>query len=205
MSDRSVILPQRRRGSALEKAIFAAAWEELRAVGYQRITFDSIAAHAGTSKAVLYRRWPNRFALVKTMLDARWPLLLETIPDTGSLRSDVITMLEHMNNGLGEFRPDIVWGMLADTESNDEAHEQLRQQIKQHNITVMMLVLTRAEQRTEIATSAIAERIITLPFDLARHEILLTGKPATRAAIVQIVDDVFLPLLLPTESAQHTL
>ena len=53
----------RRRGTKLEDALLDAAWEELQEVGYTRLTMEAVAARAGTSKPVLYRRWPNRARL----------------------------------------------------------------------------------------------------------------------------------------------
>jgi hypothetical protein len=47
----------RRRGDALEHALLDAAWDELQAVGYAGLTIEAVADRAGTSRAVLYRRW----------------------------------------------------------------------------------------------------------------------------------------------------
>ena len=54
----------RRRGEALESALLDAAWDELQAAGYAGLTFEAVADRAGTSRAVLYRRWRNRADLV---------------------------------------------------------------------------------------------------------------------------------------------
>jgi len=43
---------RRRRGAALDTAVLDAAWDELRAVGYPRLTLDGVAARAGTSPRV---------------------------------------------------------------------------------------------------------------------------------------------------------
>src|SRR5215472_19059285 len=90
----------RRRGSDLEDAILEAAWEELTAVGYAHLTIDAAAARAHTSKPVLYRRWPTRPELVLAALRQRGPLLSGEPPDTGSLRGDVLALLERMSAGL---------------------------------------------------------------------------------------------------------
>ena len=55
---------RRRRGSELEGALLDAAWEELQANGYAGLTYDAVAARAGTSKPALYRRWPTKADLV---------------------------------------------------------------------------------------------------------------------------------------------
>ena len=76
----------RRRGSALEAAIFAAVWAELADNGYMGLTIAGVAVRAGTSKPVLYRRWPNRARLVYAALANSHRTIVS--PDTGSLRGD---------------------------------------------------------------------------------------------------------------------
>jgi AcrR family transcriptional regulator len=200
--------PQRRRGAALEQALLGAAWEELKEVGYYNLTFDSVAARAGTSKAVLYRRWANRLELTQAAMRAHRPLLSGKTPDTGSLRGDVTALLEGMMMGLNDLQPDIVWGMLMDA-INDDAHRAyiretltndsqrtfLQRRVRETNVIAMTAVLKQAEARGDVTVDAIPLRVITLPFDLARHELLLTGRPLTHEAIIEIVDEIFLPLV----------
>jgi len=58
-------VPRRRRyGAALEEALLDAAWDELGEIGYAGFTVDAVARRAGTSRPVLYRRWPSRARLV---------------------------------------------------------------------------------------------------------------------------------------------
>jgi AcrR family transcriptional regulator len=186
---------QRRRGDALEQALFNATLEELKAVGYRRLSFDSVALRAGTSKAVLYRRWSNRQELVIAALRASRPPVPGPAPDTGSLRGDVLAVFEHIDNGWNSLPLDIGLGLLTDTASDIKLHEYILRRIKQSSAAIIIPALTRAEARGEIATSALPERVITLPFDLVRHEIVITGNPPTSAAVIQIIDDLYLPLL----------
>ncbi|MFE2418175.1 TetR-like C-terminal domain-containing protein [Streptomyces hokutonensis] len=53
----------------------------------------------------------------------------------------------------------------------------------------------RAAERGEVPTADLPERIVTLPTDLLRHEIVLSDRPVTDAALEEIVDDVLLPLV----------
>jgi AcrR family transcriptional regulator len=55
---------RRRRGEDLERAILTAAWDQLVERGYGNFTIDAVADAAGTSRSVLYRRWPDRDALI---------------------------------------------------------------------------------------------------------------------------------------------
>jgi AcrR family transcriptional regulator len=188
---------QRRRGKTLEKALLNATMDELKAAGYTKLTLDGVALRAGTSKGVLYRRFGNRHELVVAALRSFHPSLPKPAPDTGSLRGDVLALFQNIYkyNDMDGLPVDIGLGLLTDTISNPQQHEYYLTRIKQASAEMLMPALQRAEERGEINTSAIPERLITLPLDLARHEIVMTGRPATKAALVQIVDEIYLPLL----------
>src|SRR5689334_13850886 len=84
--------PRRRRGAALEQAIRDAVMDLVRESGTSAVTMEAVAARAGSSKPVLYRRWPNRTALLR---DTLVPLAKQAIPDTdtGSYRGDMLAIL----------------------------------------------------------------------------------------------------------------
>ena len=85
----------RRGAPAVEKAISDAVIAELAEVGFGRLTFEGVAARAGTGKSPLYRRWPDTTSLVIDTLDK-----LAADPAgyrrTGVLRDDVIGLTVHM-------------------------------------------------------------------------------------------------------------
>jgi hypothetical protein len=59
----------------------------------------------------------------------------------------------------------------------------------------------RAIDRGEIAAARLTPRIVSLPTDLAGHEILMTFERLSDEAIKEIVDGVFLPLVHPDRRA----
>jgi hypothetical protein len=56
-------------------------------------------------------------------------------------------------------------------------------------------IMQRGIDRGEIDPDRLTPRIVTLPIDLARHEILMTLRPLSDEVIREIVEDVFLPLV----------
>jgi AcrR family transcriptional regulator len=83
---------QRRPGgrtARVRAAVLKAALQELAAGGYASFGFEGVARRAGVHKTTLYRRWGSRENL---LLEALLELGRERvpIPDTGSLRSDLI-------------------------------------------------------------------------------------------------------------------
>jgi AcrR family transcriptional regulator len=184
----------RRRGEELESALLDAAWEELATVGFASLTMESVAARARTGVAVLYRRWPNKGDLVMAaIVHYRRTSRVET-PDTGTLRSDLLALLGDFSDGRSGFTAIMAAsfaGLQADsglTPAEVRARIIEEQPIKTHQI------YRRAHERGEIDLERIPGAVLTMPFDLMRHDLLMTLAPVPRERIVSIVDDLFLPL-----------
>jgi len=191
----------RRRGVRLQDAILDAAWAELVERGYPGLTLEGVAKRAGTSRPVLYRRWPSRTALATAALGRHIAQNPIVVPDLGSVRDEICLLLRRMSD---RARPDVirlVFDMqrdLADEHSNlADMRAHLRAQIVEPD--VMQTILGRAIDRGEIAAARLTPRIVSLPTDLARHEVLMTFEPLSDDAINEIVDEVFLPLVSPTD------
>jgi AcrR family transcriptional regulator len=184
----------RRRGEALEHALLTAAWAELLEVGYPKLTMENVAARAGTSKPVIYRRWPTKAKLVMAALAHNVPLQESDI-DTGSLRGD---LLELVDRGIKQFRRvpgDTLPGLITETFGEPDVFEQLRRRFAQDEILELIRpFLTRAVERGELRTDRCSDRVLRVPFDLLRSETLLYGMMVDDDAITEIVDDIALPL-----------
>jgi len=186
----------RRRGEALEYALLDAAWAELQAAGYAGLTMEAVADRAGTSRAVLYRRWRNRPELVLAVIRRHRPLLSGEIPDTGTLRGDVLALLRRMSSRLAEIGPETVYGLLGDYLSDAGMFARGRDQLLSISAEVMETILKRAADRGE-ARADVENRVATLPTALFRNELFLARTPPSEGTLVEIVDDVFLPLVRP--------
>ncbi|HEY4267216.1 MAG TPA: TetR/AcrR family transcriptional regulator [Galbitalea sp.] len=184
----------RRRGAALESAIHEAAWAELNERGYSGMTFESVAERAHTSKPVLYRRWPTKEAMMLAAVGYQGIMRPSAPPDTGTLRDDTIALLRNFN-----LRADGVAGLFSSLLSSYFAETgispaELRLRMFGDGQTGMQKVVDRAVERGELP-AGLPARIISLPSDLARHELLMTLKPVPDATIEEIVDLVFMPLV----------
>lgn len=186
-------LKNRRRGKELEAAILQAVREELNEQGYSNLTMDGVAERSGTSKAVLYRRWANRAEIVLAAIRERVPLPLEEVPDYGNLRDDVYGVLRSMNQNNSGVMMEAFYGLV--TEIGAMSLASLIFPEGRDNRT-MTIVLQRAVERGEVSAEAVTPRMLTLPADLARHELMLYNRPMSEQTIATIVDEVFLPLVL---------
>jgi AcrR family transcriptional regulator len=188
---------RRRHGKQLESELLAAGWEELVEVGYARLTMESIAVRARTSEAVLYRRWANKDQLVLAAIEHHRNANPVAIPDTGTLRGDLLAHLAALSEALAGFFAIAVAaafsGLRADTGlTPGQVRERVMgDQPLPHERTIYQ----RAHHRGEIDLERIPAAVLAMPFDLVRHDMLMDLKPVRPARIQSIVDDLFLPLV----------
>jgi AcrR family transcriptional regulator len=183
----------RRRGKVLEAAIFEVVLQELARSGYVRFSIERVAAGAGTSKPVIYRRWPTRARLVYAALRATRPALSLETPDTGTVRGDVMLILRRISEMVRELSPEVIFGLIA--ELLHESHSSLFAEVHERNTKIMMEILDRGVERGEIAAEKLTPRLAALPFDLVRHQLVLLQQPLSAQDIEEIIDRIFLPLV----------
>jgi AcrR family transcriptional regulator len=191
----------RRRGRELEDAILGAVLEELAETGYVNLTVEGVAARARTSRPVLHRRWPTRAELVLAALRQNHPRSDE-LTDTGAFRSDVIALLQQIRQRFAAIGPEVIWGLLAETARDPRASAVLRSQFTEtltQREELLTTLLDRAIARGEFGPDRPTARVIALPLDLIRHDILVYGE-ADEDDIISIVDEVLIPLLRESQA-----
>lgn len=188
---------RRRRGRELEGALLDAAWDALVERGYDAFTIDAVASRAGTSRPVIYRRWPTKQALVRAAIGHNGAKSRGPVPDTGTLRGDLLALLRQVNEtrvGLAVF---LGVGLAPYYRETGSSIADLREVLLGGRGGGAAQILARGLDRGEIDPAKLTPRIATLPFDLLRLHILMTLKPMPDEAIVEIVDTIFLPLVTP--------
>lgn len=180
----------RRRGEKLENAILQATWDELERTGYKNLTMDNVASKARTSKSVIYRRWNGRADLVLASLRNRIGSVEKNAPNTGNLREDVLKLLNQEKDKFlqipKKIREEIITEFLPLEKSG----------VFRVLPDLMNKILERAKDRGEIPKKPVPFRIIRLPFDLVRHELIFNQKLIEDSDLEEIIDIIFLPLVL---------
>jgi AcrR family transcriptional regulator len=189
------LVKTRRRGAELEEALLDAAWAELQEVGYAALTYDGVAARAGTSKPVLYRRWPGKVDLVLAALQHGGLFSRRELVDTGSLRGDVLRALRDFNAYRSGFMAAISVYMASINVETGLSPADLRDRLLGGRETIGRVMLERAVARGEIPARDWPDGIASLPSDLVRHDLVMSLKPLPDRRIVEIVDDIWLPLV----------
>ncbi|KAB2382253.1 TetR/AcrR family transcriptional regulator [Actinomadura montaniterrae] len=188
---------QRRRGPELEAALLDAAWDELVEAGFAKLTMESVASRAGTGIAVLYRRWANKDQLVLAALEHYRNTHPVDVPDTGTLRGDLLAALTGMGQARAAFfavtAAAAFAGLLTGTGLTPaQARDRILGDQRHSRIRT---IYQRAHDRGEIDLERIPPAVLALPFDLVRHDLLMDLEPLKPARIRSIVDELFLPLV----------
>lgn len=184
----------RRRGEALNAAIFQATLDELAEVGYAGLTMERVAERARASKASLYRRWPSRIELA---MDAVYHALPDPAspPDTGSLRGDLLATLRRNAELLAGPAGEAMRGLLSEALGDEARASRIRQNSQGATRRTMQEIANRAVARGEIEPAAITPRRLDAGPAILRHYFLFGGVPIPDEVIVGIVDEVLVPLL----------
>ncbi|WTW98465.1 TetR/AcrR family transcriptional regulator [Streptomycetaceae bacterium NBC_01309] len=185
---------ERRRGRELEEALLDAAWDELVERGYAEFTMDAVAQRAGTSRPVLYRRWPDRHHLVRAAVVHSAQRSPVEAPDTGSLRGDMIGLLRRINATRVHMATVVSIQMAGYFQETGTSPADLRDRLPTRR-GVLDDIYDRAAERGEIDPARVTDRMKTLPIDLLRQEFFLTFRPVSDDVIEEIVDTLFLPLV----------
>ncbi|WHT22463.1 TetR/AcrR family transcriptional regulator [Crossiella sp. CA-258035] len=186
----------RRRGEQLEQAILDAAWAELNEVGYSRLTIEAVAARAQTSKPVIYRRWSSRAELVLAASHRQNPVRTpHEAPDTGALRTDLLEVFTLIARR-AEMMSEMIAGVMGETFRHPEVTALLRQRLNSSPLAETMTTIVRnAAERGELAPVELTPRVLRLPIDLFRADMLLCGGTVPAETIASMVDEIYLPLL----------
>ncbi|MGM1062863.1 TetR/AcrR family transcriptional regulator [Saccharothrix sp. Mg75] len=186
----------RRRGAELEAAVLDAAWAELTEVGYARLTMEAVAARAGTSKPVIYRRWPSRAALVLAAWGSRVPVS-PTVSETGDLRGDLVGLFTMIARRADSMTNEMIAGVMGEAFRHPEVADVLRDRLttKSPLSGAVEKIVARAVGRGELPEVELPPRAVRVPLDLVRSESMTCGAPISDETIAELVDDIYLPLL----------
>lgn len=184
----------RRRGEALNAAIYRATLDELAEVGYARLTMAGIADRAGASKGSLYRRWPGRMELALDAARHAGPDPAAP-PDTGSLRGDLLAWLRSLAELLAGPAGEALRGLLGDALADAGRTRAMRDRSHGSGRQAMAEITRRAAARGEIDAAAVTGRRLDVAQAMLRQQFLFEGSPIPDAVVVEIVDEIVLPLL----------
>ena len=187
----------RRRGEALQRAIFRATLEQLGALGYAKLTMEGIAEAAGTGKAALYRRWSSKEDLV-------YAALADCLPDPAqvtareSVREDLLALLGFyrqlytLSHGAA-FR---VFKEESDLQKS-RLHAMVRGSVTEPAKAQLHQALLRGAARGEVRPQAATAQTAAIGPALMSYYCMTENPEVPDGYVEHLVDEVLLPLLRP--------
>lgn len=183
------------RGEARTVAILDAALELIGEVGYERVTMDSIAARAHASKMTMYRRWPTKSELVAEALRRHAQGDAPAVPDTGTMRGDLLaTVAEIAETLTGAHGPSLI-GLIEAIRDDAALREHVSSQVRERSHQVGREICARAISRGEAVHAERAETVLDLAFEHLFTSTLFDGAQPSRERQRSLVDAILLPLL----------
>jgi AcrR family transcriptional regulator len=183
-----------RVAGAREEQILDATVAQLLEVGYDRLTMDRVAEHARASKATLYRRWTSKQALVVDALcRSHRSAEVEEEPDTGSLRSDLVSLFSGAGGLAGKDATGLFGVVITALQIDPEFAREYRQKFLAGKVERMRRVYSRAAERGELAPGADPSLLGPALAGILLHRALVLGDPTTPQLVERVVDQIIVP------------
>jgi AcrR family transcriptional regulator len=187
----------RKRDPTRDAAILEATLDVLAEVGYGGMSMDMVAARAAAGKATIYRRWSSKEELI---LDAvahmkRNQVDLEHLPDTGTLRGDLLGLFRPQSIEEGEHRLRVMAGLVSMLSDHQGLAEAVNAAIVDPWAAAHLMMMQRAAARGEISETADIETVSRIIPSMAAYRALIQRKPFEKEFLVTLIDGVLLPAL----------
>lgn len=183
----------RKRDHTRDPEILDAALEVLAETGYDGMTVDMVAARAKAGKATVYRRWPSKADLVVDAVACMKEAELEHLPDTGTLRGDLVALIKPRAVQDSEQRLKVLAGILSMLSGNPQLSDALNAALIEPRTRANRIFLERAIVRGEIPADTDIETIAQIAPSMVAYRTLVQGKPFDCEYLVSLIDGVVLP------------
>ena len=149
------------RSQQVVKRVLDASVAELARSGYAAFRIEQVAARAAVNKTSIYRRWPNRRALVAaTVARMRRRFREVPLPDTGSLEDDLVEAFS-LRFTFGRQLEGRAWARLLAERHSPEVEAIIGAAIRDRGGEWRAMV-TRAVDRGELPAGTDAELLLEL-------------------------------------------
>ncbi|WP_375400453.1 TetR/AcrR family transcriptional regulator [uncultured Amnibacterium sp.] len=195
----------RKRDHTRDPEILDAAIEVLAESGYDGMTIDMVAARAKAGKATLYRRWPSKAELVIEAVACmkRSEFSLDDLPDTGTLRGDLVAMLRPHSLEDAERKLQVMGGLVSMLSRDPQLADTVNQAITEPRVAVNRILMQRAIDRGEVRPDADIETVSHIVPSMVAYRTLVQRKTVDRDFLISMIDGVVLPALGVAPVAAH--
>lgn len=185
----------RRRGEVLREAILDAAWEELGEHAWSGFRIDRVAERAGTGKAVIYRRWPNKAALVRAASLRVAAGSGSAWTSAGDLRQDLIDFLDGAARFIDGPFGEALRGLTAEPELPADSKSPQPHGLAVPAPGIVTSIVEQARISGALGRAEPSPLVLNVGALLVNQQYLSTGSAPTHELVIEIVDTVWLPAL----------
>jgi AcrR family transcriptional regulator len=187
----------RKRDHTRDPEILEATLDVLAESGYDGMTVDMVATRAKAGKATLYRRWPSKSELVLDAVACMKQTATDPdkLPDTGTLRGDLVAMIKSPNVTDGEKKLKVMAGLVSLLSRHPELAEAANAAIVEPRSNATRFLINRAIERGEISPECNIDVLVLVSPSMAAHRVLIERKTVTRDFLISLIDGVILPAL----------
>lgn len=185
----------RKRDHTRDAEIMDAALTVLAEEGYEGMTIDLVAARAKAGKATVYRRWASKEELVIDAVACMKQADLDPakLPDTGTLRGDLLAMIKPRTIEEGDRKLRVMAGLMSMLAKDSALTEAVSEAIVAPRIAVNTLFLERAIARGEISANVDVAMLAQVSQSMVSYRVLMDRKPMDPEFLRSIVTGVILP------------
>ncbi|CAG4912603.1 TetR/AcrR family transcriptional regulator [Acidithrix sp. C25] len=193
MNTQNSVTKTRRRGCELEEAIFGAAREELCSKGLLAFSIERVAELSCTSKASIYRRWPNKTELVIAAVEPLLPRI--KVPDQSSdLTNDLISAARSVVEGFNAPSGKIALALILESRRKDELRELVDKRIAEPRRMIFRNIMEQHQSQLALDKQEL-NRVGDLIPSLIIHAALANGLPINEDLPEEIVINLVTPLI----------
>jgi AcrR family transcriptional regulator len=168
--------------------VLSTAFALLSESGVAGFSVDEVARRSGVAKTTIYRHWPTREALV---LDAASRISAEQeVPDTGSLRGDLVALITDTGHLLSTARWSTVVPSIVDVAERDAEFAQVHAKIQRGHAAALRRVIERAADRGELPANADRAAMISALIGPLYYRRWFSREPIDQAFVETIVSNV---------------
>lgn len=178
----------RARGESIAHSVLLCTLQELAEVGLRELSVERVAQRAQVNKTSVYRRWPTKDALVVAALEGVLSSVSANVPDTGSLRGDLLALIGMVAGFAGEpLGVAVLRAALSEQASSGVAALASRSLVSNTSSPLKHLV-ARARKRSEWRMGVDAEQLVFTMVGAIIHRALLEHRPMPKVWLEQLVD-----------------
>lgn len=191
----------RKRDHTRDADLLEAAILVLAETGYDRMTMDMVAARAKAGKATMYRRWASKPELVLEAIAhmKRNQVDLDNLPNTGTLRGDLLGLFKPKSVEEGELKMKALSGLSSMLAQHQELADATNAVIVEPWTVVNRTLIQRAIDRGEVSRDIDIETLAQVIPSMSAYRTVILRKPIDQAFLTTMIDNVLIPALMNSD------